>query len=209
MVDIHVVWVGDDVGHALVVGYMHRHWVGECLTHTSECIVCHVVAVLVEVEWLTTIDVFTSVAVTLSILFGRIDFPSTTKNWECTFLDGWYVETYGFEWQHEFRLFEFTDNRSTAEELDANVDDVFLYTCLKLCTVGIALGVSILVDSRHIAVALQCVDIGSYRHIERGLLNRYLARDVEVQLIVWNAHHSGLVNDCTKWHFCVNSIISS
>ena len=49
VVDIHVVRVGDDIGHALVVGHLQRYRIGEGLTHSGEGVVGYVVVVLVEV----------------------------------------------------------------------------------------------------------------------------------------------------------------
>ena len=66
--------------------------------------------------------------------------------------------------------------------------------------VGIALGVGVLVDGRHIAVLLEGIDIGRGGHIERGLLDGRLALDVEVSLAVGDGGDGSAVDDRAEGH---------
>ena len=131
----------------------------------------------------------------LSILFSRIDLPSTTQDGECSLLYGRNVEAYSLKRQYQVRLLELANDGSTAEELDAYVDDMLLNTCLVVHTRCIALGIGVFIDGSDITVFLQSIDVGRYRHIEGGFLNWNLALDVEVQLIVRNLRHHCFIDD--------------
>ena len=199
MVDMHVVRIGNDIAHALIVGNLDLYGVGEGFAQTCLCVVCYPIAILVEIERLDVIEELVSVAMTVGIRLVGINLPATREDWECTLLHGRYLESQRFERQDEVGLLELANDRITTEELHAQIDDMLLYTRLVVGTVFVTLGVSVFVDSRQIAVLLQSIDVGCYRNIECCLLDRRLTLDVEIDLTVGDTADGRCIDDGSQF----------
>ena len=209
MVDVHMVRIGNDIAHALIVGNLYLYGVGEGFAQTCLCVVCYPIAVLVEIERLNIIEELMSVAMTVGIRLVGINLPSTREDWECTLLHGRHLESQRFERQDEVGLLELANDRITTEELHTQIDDMLLYTRLVVGTVFVTLGVSVFVDSRQIAVLLQSIDVGCYRNIERCLLDRCLTLDVETNLTVGDIIESICVDDGSQFNRRTLAVLST
>ena len=182
MVYIHVVVsvaVAHDVGDVVVVRHRERHGIRVGLTQIGLRVVCHVVVVLIPVQWRGVVHEGLTVAVDGGILGRGEDLPTRVGDFEGTRCDGRNLHTHTGTRQHGGRSLDLTNLGYTRLELEVDVHDMALTHRHDVVTTFVALLIVVEVDHGDDFLLLQVVEIRLARDIERRGLVGHFTVDLE------------------------------